>query len=514
MGLQLPLLNKKFLLNYKPDISITLPNNGFFNLPEKIVQFGEGVFIRAFINYFLDIANSENIFNGRAIVVQPINVENAKLINDQDGLFTLCLRGLENGQKQENYVIISSISKAYAAKLDWNEILKYAESSEIEIIISNTTETGIVYNEKDQMDLVPPISYPGKLISFLYHRYEYFDTSTDAGLIILPLELIENNAGMLKKIIKKLIKKWNLETKFLNWLEKSNLFCNTLVDRIVTGYPIDEIDKFRKVLKYEDKLLNTAELYHLWVIEGGKEVQKKIPLDEIGLNVKFVSDLTPYYLRKIRILNGAHTSMVHLSYLMGNNSVKESVEHSLVGEYIKNLLFYEVIPSMKMPKNELMDYTNVIIERFRNPFINHVLLNITFNSNSKIKYRILPTLLEYYDKFKKVPKLITFSFAAFLYFMKINKKSADKFYGLRKEENYEIKDDKEVLNYYALQWKKVNINNNNDIEQFVTTICKNKDYWQTDLNTIGNFKELVTQNLINILNYDMNYALKKVLEKT
>ncbi|NVM03334.1 MAG: tagaturonate reductase, partial [Candidatus Helarchaeota archaeon] len=405
MAFDIPLLNRKFLSNYKPAIEIKLPDSKKFDLPEKVIQFGEGVFIRAFFNYFLEIANSRNIFNGRTVVIQPVHVEKAKILNDQDCLFTLCSRGLKNGQKQENYFIISSIGKAYAAKLDWIEILKFTKSPEIEIITSNTTEAGITYNSEDKMDLNPPISYPGKLTSFLYHRYENFDSSTDAGLIILPLELVENNGDTLKKIVKKIIKNWNLENKFMNWLEKANIFCNTLVDRIVTGYPRDEIDHFREILKYEDKMLNTSELYHIWVIEGGENVQKKIPLDEAGLNVLFVPDLTPYYLKKVRILNGAHTSMVHLSYLIGNNLVKESVEHPLVGQFLRDFLFKEVIPSMNMPKQELIDYANIIIERFRNPFINHLLINITLNSNSKIKYRILPTLIQYYEKFKKDPKL-------------------------------------------------------------------------------------------------------------
>ncbi|MFX1452000.1 MAG: tagaturonate reductase, partial [Promethearchaeota archaeon] len=352
MVLNIPLLNRKVLSNYQPEIDIQLPDNKKFDLSEKVIQFGEGVFIRAFFDYFLDIANSNNIFNGRAVVIQPVHVEKAKIINKQDGLFTLCTRGLKNGQKQENYYIISSISKAYAAKIDWIEILKYAKNPKIEIITSNTTEAGITYNSEDRMDLNPPISYPGKLASFLYHRYENFDASADAGLLILPLELVQNNGDTLKKIVKKLIKNWNLENKFIKWFENANLFCNTLVDRIVTGYPSEEIEYFRNLLKFEDKMLNTAELYHIWIIEGGKNVQKKIPLDEAGLNVLFVPDLTPYYLKKIKILNGAHTSMVYLSYLMGNNLVKESVEHPLVSRFLRNFLFDEVIPSMNMPKEE------------------------------------------------------------------------------------------------------------------------------------------------------------------
>ncbi len=507
----IPLLNRKFLSNYQPEIEIQLPESKKFELPEKVIQFGEGVFIRAFFNYFLEIANSRNIFNGRAIVIQPVHVEKAKILNDQDCLFTLCSRGLKNGQKQENYSIISSISKAYAAKLDWIDILKFSKSPELEIITSNTTEAGISYNSEDNMDLNPPISYPGKLTSFLYNRYENFDSSTDAGLIILPLELVENNGDALKKIVKKLIKNWNLENKFMNWLEKANIFCNTLVDRIVTGYPRDEMEQFRKILKYEDKMLNTAELYHIWVIEGGENVRKKIPLDEADLNVLFVPDLTPYYLKKVRILNGAHTSMVHLSYLMGNNLVKESIEQPLVNKFLRNFLFDEVIPSMEISKGELINYTNIILERFENPYIEHRLINITLNSNSKIRYRILPTLIEFYEKFKKIPKLIPLSFASFLYFMKINKESEGKFYGIRDKEHYEIKDDEEVIRYYNSEWQNVDSKKPETIEKFVTKICKNKDFWQVDLTTLGNFKDLVIENLLYILNNNVYFALKKIL---
>ncbi|MFX0141191.1 MAG: tagaturonate reductase [Candidatus Hodarchaeota archaeon] len=512
MALKIPLLNRKFLSTYQPNIDIKLPDINKFDLPEKVIQFGEGVFIRAFFNYFLEIANSNSIFNGRAVVIQPVHVEKAKILNDQDCLFTLCSRGLRNGRKQEDYFIISSISKAYTAKLDWNDILKCSRSPEIEIITSNTTEAGITYDSDDKLDFNPPISFPGKLTTFLYHRYENFDAAPDAGLLILPLELVENNGDTLKKIIKKLIKNWNLENKFLNWFEKANIFCNTLVDRIVTGYPIDEIDQFRKILEYEDKMLNTAELYHIWIIEGGKKVQRIIPLDNAGLNVLFVPDLTPYYLRKVRILNGAHTSMVHMSYLIGNNLVKESIEHPLVSKFIKNFLFKEVIPSMNMPEKELIDYANVIMERFRNPFIKHLLINITLNSNSKFRYRILPTLIEYYEKYKKIPKLIPLSFASFLYFMKISKGLENKFYGMRNKELYEIKDDKEVIQYYNSEWEKVDLKKSETIERFVTNICKNKDYWQVDLTTLGNFKDLVVENLLYILKNNINFALKKILE--
>jgi len=509
---QLPLLNKKILSNFQSDIPIRLPKHKNFELPNKIIQFGEGVFIRAFFNYFIEIANQNNIFNGRAIVIQPVHIEKSKLINDQDGLFTLCSRGLKKEQEQVNYFIISSISKAFAAKIDWNEILKCSEDPQIEVIVSNTTEAGITYNDEDRMNFTPPISYPGKLTSLLYHRYEKFDASNDAGFIILPLELVENNAVALKKIIKKLIKKWQLEKKFLNWLEKANIFCNTLVDRITTGYPQDEIERFRKILKFEDKLLNTSELYHLWVIEGGENVRKKIPFDEIGLNIRFVSDLTPFYLRKVRILNGAHTSMVHMSYLIGNNYVKESVEHPLVGKFIKNLLNKEIIPSMNMPKQELMDYAKIIIERFDNPYIKHLLLNITLHSNTKIKYRILPSLFGFYNKFNKIPKLIALGFAAFLYFMKVSKVSAGKYYGMRGEESYEIRDDEAVLKYYTSQWGKIDPKNPEELEKFVTTICKNKEYWEKDLTTIGNFKNVVTQDLIDILNHKINFTLDKILK--
>ncbi|MHA1379897.1 MAG: hypothetical protein ACTSRG_16125 [Candidatus Helarchaeota archaeon] len=202
MSSELPVLNKKFLSTYRQNIDIKLPDDKLFSLPEKVIQFGEGVFIRAFFNYFLEIANSKNIFNGRAVAVQPVRTHKKKLINAQNGLFTLCSRGLKKGKKQEKFQRISSISKAFAAKIDWNEIIKYAEDPKIDIIVSNTTEAGIVFDETDKVDLNPPISFPGKLVSFLYHRFEYFDASTDSGLLILPLELVENNGIVLKQIAK------------------------------------------------------------------------------------------------------------------------------------------------------------------------------------------------------------------------------------------------------------------------------------------------------------------------
>jgi len=266
------------------------------------------------------------------------------------------------------------------------------------------------------------------------------------------------------------------------------------------------------MLKYRDNLLNTCELYHLWVIEAGREVEERLPLDKAGLNVLFVPDLTPYYLRKVRILNGAHTSMVHLSYLIGNNLVKESIDHPLVGKYIRKFLFNEVIPSINLPENELIDYANTIIERFSNPFIKHVLLNITLHSNSKLQYRIVPTLLEYYEKFGKIPQLLPLGFASFLFFMKINKRENGKFYQLRDKEFYQIKDKQEVIEYYTSQWKNVNPSEPKSVEQFVSTVLENKEFWQKDLNEVGNFKDLVTENLVTILTKGITYALKKALK--
>lgn len=508
------LLTKKLLNTYDPPINVTIPNTDFYNLPVKILQFGEGRFIRAFINYFIEIANHNNLFNGRNIVIQPRKADMVEIINGQDGLFTVCSRGLQRGQPKEEFLIISSIKRAIAAKTEWNTVLKLAEIPSIQIITSNTTETGLIYDPSDSIEKNPPDSYPGKLTSLLFHRFQFFEGDKSRGLMILPLELIENNGEILKEAVLKHAKSWNLGEKFILWLEKANQFYKSIVDRIVTGTPKpEELVQFQEKLGYDDKLLNIAELYHSWIIEADEKLQTTIPFNEAGLNVQFVSDIKEYFLRKVRILNGAHTSMVPIAFLSGKTLVKESIEDQLIRIYLDTILTNEIIPFINLSNEELLQYKNTIIERFQNPFLEHKLLTISLYSISKMRVRVLPSIIAFFNYFNKPPPLLPFAFAAFLVFMWIKEKEDNDWFGYRDSEKYQYNDEPESLEIFFNAWKSTDISKKEDVNKMVTSICQNSKLWSIDLTKLPQFVPIIVDHVQNILTYGIYSALQQLLQQ-
>src|SRR5690554_4150992 len=337
------------------------------NYPERVVQFGEGNFLRAFVDWLFHQLNKKGYFKGRTVVVQPIPPGRVSNLKQQDNLYTLLLRGIQEGEIINRREIISSISRGLEAYTEWDEVLKLAENPDIEFVVSNTTEAGIVYSADDQPDDSPPDSFPGKLTVYLYHRYQFFNGDSSKGMIIIPVELIENNGERLREIILKLAERWNLPGEFKNWIKEDNIFLNTLVDRIVTGYPENEVDELEAELGYHDENIVAGEIFHLWVIEGDKKLKEKLPFHKIGLNVKWVNELRPYRQRKVRILNGVHTSTVPVAYLAGINLVRDAVEDPCLGKYMERVVFDNIIPSMNNG-GELNDFAQKVLERFRNPF--------------------------------------------------------------------------------------------------------------------------------------------------
>lgn len=409
-------------------------------------------------------------------------------------------------------MVISSIKQAVAAKTDWVKTLEFAELPTLQLIVSNTTEAGLVYDAADMPDLSPPRSFPGKLTAMLYHRYKAFDGDPSKGLMILPLELVEDNGAILRKVVLKLARHWDLEDPFLAWLEGANTFYRSIVDRIVTGYPTAaEVVELQNQLNYEDKLLNVAELYHSWIIEGDRKLQVALPLDQAGLNIQFVSNIQNYFLRKVRILNGAHTSMVPIAYLSGLNEVKEAIETPLINIYIQNAIINEVIPFVGLPERELLIYKDTIIERFRNPFLRHKLLTISLYSTSKMCLRVLPSILGYYEKFNSLPPLLPFTFAAFLVFMRIREKSDSNWIGYRDSESYQYQDDPELLEVFYNAWRSIDPSKVDDLEQLVKTLCQHLTLWGSDLTELPQFVPIVTSHIQAILEDGMTSALKKLL---
>lgn len=444
-------------------------------LPIKIIQFGEGNFLRAFIDYAFQKLNNEVGFNAGIAVVQPIEKGLVNLLNEQDGLYTLFMKGISEGKEIQEKELISNIVKGIDPYTNYQEYLDLAKEKELEFIISNTTEAGIAYVESDRLDARPPSSFPAKLTALLYARYEHFEGNSDSGLTIIPCELINHNSDTLKEIIFKYIDDWKLEDGFKNWISNDCSFHNTLVDRIVPGYPRDEIEVYNKQLNYQDNLIVTAETFFLWVIEGGDSLKKKLPFHKTDLDVKIVEDMQPYRTRKVRILNGAHTSIFALSYLHGNETVKQTVDSEFTGDFIKKIVFDEIIDTMTMDKEELVKFADEVFDRFRNPFIKHLLSSLSLNAISKFKVRALPSLLEYVDIHNKVPTHLTFAFAGLIRFYK----------GQWNGEDLPLNDGPDILETFAEIWK------SNDYQFIAESALKNTTFWGQDLTQIKDLSSAI-----------------------
>lgn len=381
-------------------------------LKEKALQFGEGNFLRGFVDWMIDKLNKEMDWNGGVVLVQPLAQGLVPMINEQDGLYTLYLRGLQNGEKIEETRVVECVTRGINPYENTDEFFECAKNPDLRFIVSNTTEAGIEYKPNQSADDFAGTTFPGRLTMFMKARY-------DAGLpgfILLPCELIDKNGDCLKECVLKYAADFGYGQDFADWVEKENHFTNTLVDRIVTGYPRDTAKEMEEQYGYLDNVIDTAEIFHLWVIEGDKELAKEIPFDKIGLNVLWTDDVTPYKKRKVRILNGAHTMMVLAAHLAGLETVKEAMDDELVFSFMKQGLFEEIIPTLDLPKDELEQFANDVIERFKNPFIKHYLLSIALNSVSKYQVRVLPSVLEYIKQYNKEPKRLVFSLAALIAF--------------------------------------------------------------------------------------------------
>lgn len=468
--------------------------------PERVLQFGEGNFLRAFVDWQIDKMNKEAGFNGSVVVVQPIEFGLVDKLNAQDGLYTLYLQGMNEGKAIEEHSVINSISRGINPYTQHAEYLKLAENPELRFVFSNTTEAGIAFDENDKLEDKPQKSFPGKFTALLYHRFKFFKGEKEKGLIIIPCELIDRNGDKLKKIVLEIAKLWNLEEGFSSWINEANTFCSTLVDRIVPGYPRDTIKEITKELGHEDDLVNIGEHFHLFIIEGPQWIENEFPVSKAGLNVKFVEDMTPYRTRKVRILNGSHTSLVPVAYLYGLDTVAESVDHEVIGKFIKDTIYEEIIPTLDLKEEELKYYAGVVLERFMNPFVKHYLMSISLNSMSKYETRDLPTLLEFVKIKGELPKRLVFSLAALIEFYK----------GKRGQEVTKLSDDEDILELYKAEW------NNCDgtevaLRALVTKVLGYKKVWKMDLNEVSGLTDAVTHYLTSIEKLGIGEALKEVL---
>jgi len=452
------------------------------NLPIKIVQFGEGNFLRAFVDYAFQILNETLDYNAGIAVVQPIENGLINMLSDQDGLYTLFMKGIKKGLEIQEKKLIQNIVKGINPYTNFKEYIDLAKEEELIFIISNTTEAGIAYDPSDTFEMQPPSSFPAKLTVLLYERFKHFKGSPSKGLTIIPCELINYNSDTLKEIILKYIRLWGLGEKFNNWILDYNNFHNTLVDRIVPGYPKDQLEEYTSQLDYEDKLIVTAETFFLWVIEGDEDLMKKLPFDKTNLNVRIVKNMQPYRTRKVRILNGAHTAMVPFSLLYGNTTVKETVDNEFTGEFINKVVFEEIIATLEMDKEELRCFSEEVLDRFRNPYIKHMLASIALNSISKFKVRVLPSLLEYETIHHKIPTSLTFAFASLIRFYK----------GDWQGEKLPINDSDTIVEAFNEIWKL------NDYIEISNAVLKNEDLWGTNLTQIKSLTEAIALALEEI----------------
>ncbi|MBQ8967427.1 tagaturonate reductase [Ruminococcus sp.] len=462
--------------------------------PIKILQFGEGNFLRAFVDWILQDLNDNGIINANAVVVQPTPAGRNKELASQDGLYTLCLEGIEKGERVQSRQIIDVLGDFVCPYTEYAKYLEYAKSDDLEIVVSNTTEAGIALDESDTDFSVCPKSFPGKLLAFLKARYDHFDGDTEKGLAIVACELIDHNGDELRRILVELAKINNMDEAFINWLTTANHFTNTLVDRIVPGYPRDNAANVCEETGFNDINIDKGEVFHLWVLQKEPFIQQRLPADKSGLNVIFADDITPYKQRKVKILNGSHTAMVPVAYLSGIDTVREAVTDNSVGRFVLGLVNDEIKPTIDLPADEMDAFASSVIERFMNPFIRHELMSIALNSTTKFRTRLLPTYNDYRAKFGKSPKHILFAFASMTVF----------FRGKRGDEDIALKDDEEYLKFWAELWQL------DDPTEIARKALSAENIWQQDLSDEENVR-LTAKYISDILNKGEREALREFL---
>ena len=479
--------------------------------PIRVLQFGEGNFLRAFVDWIVDNLNEKAGFDGNVMMVQPLANGMGDMINAQKGLYTTCLRGIQNGKPVEEFRQITSVAGCINPYSDYDAFASQAENPDLRFVISNTTEAGIAYHAGDRLEDRPQVSFPGKLCAFLYRRYKAFGGDASKGLVMIPCELIDKNGDNLRRIVLQYADEWKLEKGFVDWVENACDFCNSLVDRIVPGYPRAEADAICQKLGYKDNLIDTAEIFHLWVIEcHRRSYEDELPTAKAGLNVVWTDDMTFYRTRKVRILNGTHTMMSLASYLCGIDTVEDSVKSPVVGPFMRDGLFNEIIPSMDGDVEELKKYASDVLERFANPYIEHLLLSISLNSVSKVKTRDLPSVLGYVQKTGRLPQHLALSIAALIAFYRGTEFEGDALVGDRNGGKYLIKDSREYLETFASIYGAQHKCNGCLSKALCDGILTKEDWWGMDLTTIPGLKDAVEGYLVKIFDEGMEAAIRSL----
>lgn len=466
--------------------------------PERIIQFGEGNFLRAFVDWQIDLLNEHTDLNAGVLIVRPIQSDFPPSLSTQDGLYTTIIRGLnEKGEAVSDARLIRSVNREISVYGQYDEFLKLAHNPEMRFVFSNTTEAGISYHAEDKFDDAPAVSYPAKLTRLLFERFQHFNGAKDKGWIIIPCELIDYNGDALHELVLRYAQEWALPEAFITWLDEANAFCSTLVDRIVTGYPRDEVAALEAELGYHDGFLDTAEHFYLFVIQGPESLARELRLDKYPLNVLIVDDIKPYKERKVAILNGAHTALVPVAFQAGLDTVGESMNDDAVRAFVEKAIYQEIIPVLDLPKNELESFASAVTGRFQNPYIKHQLLSISLNGMTKFRTRILPQLLAGQNATGQLPARLTFALAALIAFYR----------GERNGERYPVQDDAHWLERYQQLWAQHH-DKQISTSELVRAVLSVSEHWEQDLTNVKGLVEQVTLDLDAILLQGMRAAVK------
>lgn len=464
--------------------------------PERIIQFGEGNFLRAFVDWIVYKMNKSTDFNSSVVVVQPIAQGMVDMLNDQDGLYHLNLQGIDKGEVVDSFDLIDVISRGLNPYNDFAAYMQLAENPEMRFVISNTTEAGITFDPACKLNDAPASSYPGKLTQLLYHRFKHFNGDMSKGFHIIPCELIFHNGTELKKTIEQYIELWQLGEDFNHWFQNACGVYSTLVDRIVPGFPKDTINEIREKIQYNDNLVVKAEIFHLWVIEAPQSVAAEFPADKAGLNVLFVPSEKPYHDRKVTLLNGPHTVLSPVGYLSGLDTVREIVEHDITGKFVHKVMFEELLKTLDLPESELQAFAGAVLERFKNPFVKHFVTSIMLNSFPKFKTRDLPGLKIYQQRTGDLPKGIVLGLAGIITYYKGGK---------RGDAEIVPQDDAAIVKLLADLWS------TRDIANITQSVLAAEFIWGEDLNQIEGLTALLTELLLSIDKKGMLETVKSII---
>ena len=482
--------------------SVNKPDQQLFDLPEKILQFGTGVLLRGLCDYMVNDANTRNIFNGRIVVVKSTDSGGTDAFEQQDNLYTICVRGSDNGKIVEENIICSAKSRVLSAKKQWRDVLQTVHDPELKVIITNTTEVGLQYVPENVFERVPD-SFPGKLLAVLHERFKVLPYEK---MVVIPTELISENGDKLRSIIRELSTSNGLGSDFMQWLDANVKFCNSLVDRIVTKDPGEELlSDIQQQLGYEDRLLTMCEDYKLWAIEGGEEVKHVLSF-ATGDNGAFVKpDINIFKFLKLHLLNGTHTLSASLAYLAGFNIVKEGMSDTKFSSYVQHLMLTDIAKAIpyEIDKSEMEKFAYKVLDRFRNPFLQHKWINITLQNTMKMRNRNMPVILRYQQLYNKSPNYMATGFAGYLLFMKAVKKDGNVYFGKRGNEYYAINDDQAAYFYHL--W-------NGDLSPdiLIEQVLSNKDLWGEDISTFSAFRHAVSEKLTEMLNHGARKTIDNI----